>query len=271
MPKINVRGLEMYYEIEGDGPPVVLLGGLTQDHLGWAFQVPALASAGFRCVTPDNRDAGQTAQSPAPYRIKDMADDTIGLMDALGLQSAHIVGLSMGGMIGQEMAIAHPARVSSLTLVCTCAAMEPDTVGILRAWKSARMVCDDVDFVLMLSAWLFTHRFFQQLEAVQGFLQLVSGNPFPQTLTGFQRQCDAVMTHDTRDRVSRISVPTQVIVGAEDTLTPPRHSRWLAERIPGATLTEVPNAAHVLSIECPEAFNGALLQFLNSQRKAVAV
>jgi pimeloyl-ACP methyl ester carboxylesterase len=149
--------------------------------------------------------------------------------------------------------------------------MDPDTAGILRAWKAARPHCNDVDFVLMLSAWLFTHRFFQHLEAVQGFLQLVSGNPFPQSVAGFQRQCDAVMTHDTRDRVSRISAPTQVIVGAEDNLTPPRHSRWLAQQIKGAALTEVPNAAHVLSIECPEAFNGTLLQFLNSQRKAIAV
>jgi len=193
------------------------------------------------------------------------------LMDALGLSSAHIVGLSMGGMIGQEIAILHPERVSSLTLVCTCAALEPDTIGILRAWRAARPNCDDVDFTLMLSAWLFTHRFFQQPESVQGFLQLVSSNPFPQSPAGFQRQCDAVMAYDARDRISRISAPTQVIVGAEDNLTPPRYSRWLAERIPGARLTEVSTAAHVLSIETPDAFNEVLLDFLQARSKAAAV
>jgi pimeloyl-ACP methyl ester carboxylesterase len=264
MPKTKVNDLEMYYEIEGEGAPVVLLGGLTQDHLGWALQVPALVAAGYRCITPDNRDAGQTAQSPSTYGVRQMADDTVGLMDALGISSAHIVGLSMGGMIGQEMAINYPTRVSSLTLVCTGAAIDPDTLGIMRAWRAARPHCNDVDFTLMLSSWLLTYRFFQQLEAVKGFLGLVSSNPFPQSVTGFQRQCDAVMWHDTRDRVSRITAPTHVIVGSEDNLTPPRLSRWLTERIPGATLTEVPNAPHVLSLETPDAFNAALLQFLNA-------
>ena len=271
MPKTHVRGLEMYYEIEGDGPPVVLVSGLSQDHLGWMLQVPALRAAGFRCISFDNRDAGQTSQSGAPYTIRQMADDTLGLMDALGIRTAHIVGLSMGGMIGQEIAIEAPDRVSSLTLVCTAAATEPETAGILRAWRAARPQCDDVDFVLMVSGWLFTHRFFQQAEAVQGFLQLVRSNPFPQSAAGFQRQCDAVLGHDARDRVSRIRVPTQIIVGTEDTLTPPRHSRWLAERISGATLTEVPDAAHVLSLEVPEVFNRVAIDFLQAQPKAVSV
>lgn len=271
MPKTPVRGLEMYYEIEGDGPPVVLISGLSQDHLGWMLQVPAFTAAGFRCISFDNRDAGQTAQSLAPYSIREMAGDTMGLMDALGVQTAHIIGLSMGGMIAQEIAIDAPGRVSSLTLVCTAAATEPETAGILRAWRAARPHCDDVDFVHMVSASLFTYRFFQQAEAVEGFLQLVRSNPFPQSAAGFQRQCDAVLGHDARDRVSRITVPTQVIVGTEDTLTPARHSRWLAERISGAKLTEVPEAAHVLSIEVPEAFNRVVIDFLQAQPKAVSV
>ena len=273
MPTIKVNDLDMFYEVQGDGAPVVLLGGLTQDHLGWAFQVPALVAAGFRCITPDNRDAGQTSQSKTSYGIRQMADDTVGLMDALALPSAHIVGLSMGGMIGQEMAINYPSRVSSLTLVCTFAAMDPDTMGIMRGWRASRPHCNDVDFTLMLSAWLLTYRFFQQPEAVKGFLQMVSSNPFPQSAAGFQRQCDAVMSHDTRDRLSRISAPTHVIVGSEDNLTPPRHSQWLVQQIPGAKLTEVPNAPHVLSIETPDTFNAALLQFLNVRagREAASV
>ena len=271
MPKTHVNGLEMYYEMEGDGPPVVLLGGLSQDHLGWAFQVPPLVAAGYRVITPDNRDAGQTGQTRAGYGIREMAGDTIGLMDVLGVPSAHVVGLSMGGMIAQEMAINDPDRVSSLTLVCTFAAIDQDLAGILRAWRASRPHCNDVDFTLMLSSWLFTYRFFQQAEAVNGFLQLVSSNPFPQSASGFQRQCDAVLTHDTRDRLKGITAPTHVIVGSEDNLTPPRLSRYLVEQIPGATLTEIPAAAHVLSIETPEAFNGALLGFLGAQRGVAAV
>jgi pimeloyl-ACP methyl ester carboxylesterase len=270
MPK--TRGaLETYYEIEGDGPPVVFVGGLSQDHLGWMLQVPAVAAAGYRCITFDNRDAGQTASSTTSYDLRQMATDTLGLMDALGLPSAHVVGLSMGGMIAQEMAIASPGRVSSLTLVCTCAAIEPEMAGILRAWKAARPHCDDVEFVLMVSAWLFSHRFYQDAASVEGFLGIVRSNPFPQSAAGFVRQCDAVLSHDTRDRVSRITTPTRIVVGAEDILTPPRYSRWLADQIPGAQLVEVPAAAHLVSLEAPEAFNRVLVEFLQAQPNPAAV
>ena len=269
MPKVNVNGLEMYYEIEGDGPAVVFISGLSQDHLGWMMQVPAVSAAGYRCITFDSRDAGQTAPSAKPYDIRQMAGDTLGLMNAIGVPSAHIVGLSMGGMIGQEMAISSPDRVSSLTLVCTCAANEPATAGLLRAWKASRPHCDDLDFVLMLSSWLFTHRFYQDAAGVEGFLQLVRSNPFPQSVSGFLRQCDAVLSHDSRDRLSRITAPTRIIVGVEDTLTPPRYSRFLAERIPGADVTEVPNAAHLLSLETPDEFNRVLIEFLQAQPNAV--
>jgi pimeloyl-ACP methyl ester carboxylesterase len=271
MPKIDVNGLEMYYELEGSGPTVVLLAGLTQDHLGWAMQQPALVAAGYRTLAIDNRDAGQTAQSRSSYTIRQFADDTVGLMDALGLPSAHVVGSSMGGMIAQEIALEHPQRVMSLTLVCSTASIEPEMAGVLRAWKAARPHAADDDFVLSLSPWLFTYRFLQQPEAVRGFMGLVRNNPFPQSAAGFLRQCDAVLSHDTEARLGRITVPTHVIVGAEDVLTPPRLSHVLAERIPGARLTTVPDSAHVLFLESPEAFNQPMLAFLDAQPKPAAV
>lgn len=267
MPKATVSGLEMYYELEGAGPPVVLIAGLSQDHLGWAFQVPALVGAGYRCLSFDSRDAGQTAQSTAAYTIRQFADDTVALMDALGLPAAHIVGLSMGGMIAQEIALTYPAHVSSLTLAGTTAAIDPQLAGILRAWKAARPHCADDDFVLSLSSWLFTYRFHQNPDAVRGFLDLVRSNPFPQSVEGFQRQCDAVLAHDVESTLAEITAPTHVMVGMEDALTPPRHSRELAARIPGATLTEVPAGGHAFSLETPDAFNDAMLGFLGRQAR----
>jgi pimeloyl-ACP methyl ester carboxylesterase len=270
MPTINVGGLEMYYEMEGAGAPVVFISGLSGDHLAWAMQVPAVAAAGYRCLVFDSRDTGQTAQSPTPYTIRQLADDTAGLMAALGLSRAHIVGASMGGMIAQEIALHYPERVSSLTLVCTGTSVDPVTAGILRAWRVQRPHGSPEDFVLSLSAWIFTYRFYQQIDAVQGFLQMVGGNPFPQTAAGFQRQCDAVLSHDTERRVASITAPTHVIVGAEDNLTPPRHARALAGQIAGATLTEIPAAGHGLFWEQAEAFNTAVLQFLNGQPAGAA-
>lgn len=259
MPKTHVNGLEMYYEVQGSGPPVVLIGGLSQDHLGWAFQAPALAAAGYQVISFDNRDAGQTAQSPGPYGIPQFVDDTIGLMNALGLGPAHLVGASMGGMVAQELALAHPARVASLTLVCTAAVTDPELAGVLRAWRDARPHCAADDFVLSLSPWLLTYRFLQQQDALRGFLQMVRDNPFPQSVAGFQRQCDAVLSHDAAARVGGIRAPAHVIVGSEDALTPPRHSRDLAGRLPGAKLTEVPETSHLLFLEKPEVFNSILL------------
>jgi 3-oxoadipate enol-lactonase len=271
MSRQNVGGLEMFYELEGAGAPVVFIGGLSQDHMGWMFQAPAVVAAGYQSLRFDSRDAGQTAQSPGGYDLAQFAADTVGLMDALHIQSAHIVGMSMGGMIAQEIALAHPSRVSSLTLVCTTAAVEAPTSGVLQAWKASRPHCEEVDFVLSLSPWLFTHRFYQIPQAVQGFLDVVKGNPFPQSVEGFQRQCDAVLAHHTRDRLSRITAPTHVIVGSEDILTPARYSQELAEAIPGARLTIIPEAAHVLTMENPEAFNRAMLEFLQAQPKPASV
>ena len=266
MPKNRVRDIEMYWETVGDGPPVVFISGLSQDHMGWAFQVPAVSAAGYRCLSFDNRDAGQTSESARAYTIRDMAEDTVALMDAAGVSSAHVVGASMGGMIAQEIAINHPRRVISLTLVCTVPRADPQMAGVLRAWRESRPYCSDVEFVQMVSAWLFTYRFFQNAEAFAGFLQMVAGNPFPQKPAGFQRQCDAIFTHDTAGRLSQITVPTHVIVGLEDILTPARHSREIASTIAGATLTEVADAAHVMMVERADTFNGALLGFLNARK-----
>lgn len=270
MPKTNVNGLEMYYEMEGTGFPVVCISGLSLDHLAWAPQVPALTAAGYRCVVFDNRDAGQTDQSESGYGIRQMADDTVGLMDAIGLSSAHIVGMSMGGMIAQDIATGHAARVASLTLVCTGGAID-GSAGILRAWKAMRPHCTLDDFVHSVSAWLFTHRFYQQPEPMQGFLQMVRDDPFPQSAAGFQRQCDAVLSYDGMARLGAITAPTHVIVGTEDNLTPPRMSRTLAERIGGATLTEVPAAGHVMQVETAEAFNRPLIEFLQAHSASARV
>ena len=271
MPRTNVGGLDMYYDVEGAGFPVVCISGLSLDHLAWGPQVPALTAAGYRCVLFDNRDAGQTSESGGAYSVRQMADDTVGLMDALGLASAHIVGMSMGGMIAQEIAIGHPSRVASLTLVCTAAAMEEGQRGIFRTWRALRPEAAADDFVQSLSPWLFTHRFYLDPEPMQAFLQMVRDNPFPQSAAAFQRQCDAVTGFNALDRLDAIAAPTHVIVGAEDILTPPRLSRTLAERIAGATLTELPAAGHVLQLETPEAFNPVLIRFLQAQSTSAPV
>ena len=146
MPKMNCRGLHMYYELEGSGTPLVLIHGLSGDHFGWAMQAPAFTAGGYQCLLFDNRDVGQTDESPTGYNIREFADDTVALMSHLGIASAHIVGASMGGMIAQEMAINYPERVSSLTLVCTAPAVDPFISHIVRSWMVIRPRCSSEDY-----------------------------------------------------------------------------------------------------------------------------
>lgn len=262
MPKARIGDLQVYYELDGDGVPVVLLAGLTCDHTAWAPQLTDFRAAGLRCLAFDNRDVGQTDQSARPYTIRDFAADTVGLMDELDLPAAHIVGESMGGMIAQEMAIAYPQRVRSITLVCTAAATDAALGEVLRAWQNLRPPVSPVELTLTISPWLFTYRFYQQPEALQSILQLVRDNPFPQTAAGFRRQCEAILGHDARSRLHAARAPAHVIVGSEDVLTPPRCARELAELIPGAQLTEIPAAGHGVFWEAVPAFNRAVVEFI---------
>src|SRR2546425_3248297 len=152
MPKVRVNGIQIFYEEAGRGEPLILIMGFGADHLAWAFQVRALA-ARYRVVTFDNRGAGQSDAPEPPYTIHTMADDTAGLMDALGLESAHVVGASMGGMIAQELALAHPARVRSVHLACTAARPDAHMKALLTAWRDMRTALTREAMVRAMMLW----------------------------------------------------------------------------------------------------------------------
>src|SRR6266568_5031106 len=123
MPSTSVNGIEIVYELEGEGPEtVVLVNGLADTLETWAFQIEALLGAGYRVLRFDNRGVGRTSKPPGPYTTQQFAHDTKALVDALGIADFHLLGVSMGGMIAQEYAIAHPGDLRSLTLACTYAA-----------------------------------------------------------------------------------------------------------------------------------------------------
>jgi pimeloyl-ACP methyl ester carboxylesterase len=256
----------MYYELAGAGTPLVLISPLGADHLNWAMQVPALTAAGFRCLTFDNRDVGQTGPSAGAVVIRDCAADTAALMREVGMPRAHVVGASFGGMIAQELALTCPDQVATLTLVCTATHQEELSAAVFRSWKTMQAALTPAAFFQAISPWLFSYRFLQETEPMATVLGLVGGNPFPQSAAGFGRQVDAILAHDTRDRVATLRLPTHVIVGREDVLTPPRLSRAMAAAIPGATLTEVPDVAHALNSENPPALSQAVIAFLDRHR-----
>jgi 3-oxoadipate enol-lactonase len=256
--------LNTYYEVAGTGHPLVFISGVSSDHAGWKLtQLPEFTAAGFKCVLFDNRDVGRTGESPLPsYSIQQFATDTADLLAKLDLGPAHIVGASMGGMIAQELALLHPQHVRSLTLVCTTAKVDPYLQNGLDTWKTLSKKLTREEFLQARIPWLFTYRFFEKLDLFTAYRERVLGNPYPQTLAGFHRQCDAMLSHDTIQKLGMIKVPTHVVVGAEDILIPPRHSQFLAEHIPGAKLSVLPDTGHCLFWETPSEFNRAVLEFL---------
>src|SRR5215211_420992 len=130
MPLASVNGLDLYYEETGSGPPLLLIAGLSGNTLGWAMLQPTLAER-FRVIAFDNRGAGRSSAPPGPYTTRRMADDAAALLDRLGVARAHVLGFSMGGMVAQELALHHPARVGRLVLYGTLARPRP---AILDPW-----------------------------------------------------------------------------------------------------------------------------------------
>jgi 3-oxoadipate enol-lactonase len=263
MPKVRVGDIEMFYVTAGAGEPLVLIMGLGGDHLSWAFQIAALAER-YRVVAFDNRGAGQTDAPDLPYTTRMMAEDTCGLMDALGVDRVRVVGVSMGGMIAQELALRHPERVRALHLGCTLARPDAYLAALSASWRELRVQMGRETALRAMGPWLFAAATYNERpEFVEMIFQNGLANPHPQSLTGFLRQSEAVATHDTLDRLAGIRCPTLVSVGEEDILLPPRFSQQLAARVPGARLDLVPGGGHVYFWEYPDLFNALCLDFFS--------
>lgn len=258
----ETNGQRLYYEIHGEGAPLVLIMGQGSDVTAWGFQIPALA-AHFRVIAFDNRDAGRSSMARGDYTIADMAEDTAGLMEALGVKRTSVLGISMGGTIAQELVLRHPDKVEKLVLACTVGQMArfriyplDPTLFILEHDASRNILFKQMMLQCM------THKFLQDAAAVDGMLELFKNPPFPQPPEAFLRQANAIRSFDALDRLHRVQVPTLVLVGDQDILTPPWSARELASTIPGAALKIIEGGGHGFSFEIPDEFNRAVLEFL---------
>lgn len=262
-----VGDIRIFYQEAGQGDPLLLIMGWGGDHTAWALQVPAFA-AEFRCVSFDNRGAGQSDQPDVPYTMRMMASDAVGLLDALGIQRAHILGLSMGGMIAQEIALNYPERVRTLQLHATLARADAYLRAVGESLLRARATGTREEFVRTLLPWILAPRTYtERAELVELMVQRLVENPYPASLAGLARQAEASWAHDAGERLHRIGCPTLVTVGAEDLFVPLRFSRVLHERISGSELRIIEGGGHGYLWEQAEAFNGACLGFLRSCRR----
>jgi pimeloyl-ACP methyl ester carboxylesterase len=236
--------------------------GLSFTHEMWFRVLPAI-SGSYRAILLDNRGMGRSAIPRGPYRISQMADDAMRVLDAAGVSAAHVIGASMGGMIAQELALRHPRRVLSLLLGCTSygglSARWPDFSRRPRNLKwgtNDRAVREAALAPLLYADCTPPERIAEDL-AVRCNCSW--------TYKGFLNQFAGILLWNSYRRLPRIHVPTLVVHGAEDRLIPPQNGRVVARRIRHARFELLPNAGHILTTDQPEACVAALLNFLNEQ------
>lgn len=265
MPTAKISGININYRIDGDESAketIVLINGLADDLESWGFQVPALVEAGFKILSFDNRGIGKSDRPAGPYSSKMLADDAKALVDHLGITGFHLMGVSMGGMISEEYAIAYESDLKSLTLACTYGKADAFCQTMFAMWADLAKAID-VPFVMRdVMLWAFTGPFFQERpEDAAEFADALAQLDMPVDV--YLSQLAVIQDHDVMDRVGRIKVPTMVLSGEEDILIPVRLSRQLHAAIPGAKWATVPGG-HACIWEIPDPFNKTFIDFVRS-------
>ena len=264
MPTAEIDGRTIYYEEHGEGEPLLGVMGLAADTVSWTLQVPAFSER-HRLVVFDNRDVGRSSPFEGDYEVTDMARDALALADALELERFHLLGVSMGGAIAQEMALASPERVRTLTLAVTFASSGAYGRKLAERWGARvhKLTREEhLDELLLLT---LSEAFLENVEAVDFVRSVALGNPNPQAPEGFARQLRASSHHRAGDRLSSLAMPVHVIGAEYDILIPVWKSREVAELIPDSRLTVIEGAPHAVQLERAYEFNDAVLGFIAEQ------
>ena len=259
--KASSNGISIHYVVEGQGPWMVMSHSLACNVSMWDEQAAVLARS-YRVLRFDTRGHGASDAPAGAYTLDLLSDDLIGLMDSVGIDSAHFVGLSMGGMIGMTSALKHPGRFLSLALCDTSSRVPPEAAPV---WESRIKTAKEQGMGPLVEPTLqrwFTEPFYKAEKSVMARVgQMIRTTP----VDGYVGCCHAIPKIDITDRLGAIRCPTRVIVGDQDVGTPVAMSRAIQEAIPGADLVVIPSASHLSNLEQPGAFNQALTTFLGMQ------
>jgi pimeloyl-ACP methyl ester carboxylesterase len=257
---VSANGVDLWVEQEGEGPDVLFISGLADEGACWVDQVAGLKDS-YRITTFDNRGVGRSAVPQGPYEIADFARDTVALMDAVGLDRPHVVGSSMGGAIAQELVLAHPDRVASLVLNGTWCRGDRFLHEVIRSWMWTAEHADSIrDFLVAVNLWCFAPRIWND-GTMDGWLDDAAASQHPQEVDAFCRSAEALIGHDTADRLGDVRAPTLVTVGELDLVLPERFSQEIVSRIPGARLEVIAGTGHQPFQELPGDYNRLLAQF----------
>lgn len=269
MPKIKVNDINLYYEIHGQGQPMVCISGFTGDHNGWGAVVEGLAQ-NHQVITFDNRGIGQSDCPDYPYTIDMMAEDVIALMQALHLEKAHLIGNSMGGNIAQVIAYTHPELVESMVLANSFIKAH----GRLTLHVHTRLALMKLNFPIPaeeviheLLLWVYSSNYLGQSGVVDKLTADALANPIALTIKGYEHQLNALLNFDSRKWFDKINVPCLVISSDDDLLASPKEAQYMADKIPGAEYFCFEDIGHLPQLECPEAFERLVLEFIEKGDK----
>lgn len=265
MPILHTASVKIYYEVHGTGPDLLFLSGLGGGTWSWYGQVPFFRNM-YRTIVFDNRGAGRSSMPQGPYRMEDFAEDTLALLDHLGVDRCHLVGLSMGGMIAQETALKAPERFIAMVLGCTHCGGErkiaPSGDVIARFTNNEGLSLEEIvskNLPFFFSRDAFMHK----TEAVEEYKRIQTSVAL-QPDYAFSAQLAAIQSFDAGDRLKTLQIPTMVVTGTEDVLVPAVNARVLADLLPNAVLVELDGAGHALHAECRDTLNRLIHEFFSA-------
>ena len=259
MPYAESDGAKIYWEEQGSGPPLLLIMGRGYTLDMWNRALPALAEH-YRTIVFDNRGVGRSDVPPGPYSIQMMAADARAVMDAAGMDSAHVFGVSMGGMIAQEFTLQYPARVKSLVLGCTaCGGPKavPAKPGVFLTLMARAQMSPEEAIRAMIP---FVYDDSTPRERIEEDLNIRRRTLA--SVEGYTAQVQAILAWQSYSRLSQITAPTLVLHGETDKLVPPENGRLIAEMIPRSKLVMLEKASHIFVTDQTEASIKAVLSFL---------
>ena len=268
MARVEVDGLTINYDVQGQGEPLLLIPYLSADHACYAFQLPAYTQH-FSCIALDLPGTGESDKAPGPYSTEVYADQVAGFLGAIGVEQAHVAGVSLGAAVGMHLAVRHPDRVRSLSLHSAWDTSDLYLRTILELWRtvaSTRPSVADTVIEAIFPLCFTPEMYISRPEFVDTLAAFVRGRP-AQPLEAFLAQTEAAMTHDVSPALGEIGVPCLVTVGAHDLVCSPRFAERISSRIGGCEQVVFEHLSHAGLHEDPETFNRATLDFLLRHRR----
>ena len=263
MPILTLNDVNLYYEVHGEGPPLLLIAGLSSDSQSWATVVDDLSKS-FRVITPDNRGTGRTEPGDVEISIGHMADDCMALVEALGMPTVNVVGHSMGGFVALDCAIRYPERIAKLVLEATSSVDSDRNDALFADWAAyLEAGMEPTLWYRNVLYWIFTRRFFEDAETFDEAVRLSVEYPYRQSPSAYAKQARALAEYDCAESLPAVKARTLILCGEEDMLFPPEETREALAAIPDATVAMVPKAAHSIHFENPAGFLTPVLEFLS--------